>query len=122
MSNGSILLHREHGLNPTITVCWLCGKDKNEIAFLGTKYKDKAPMHMCIDKKPCECCQKELEQFVFMIVCTNEQHPDETRTGELIKIKHEAFSNIFNTELPPQRIAFCGADLKEKLQSMMPKE
>ena len=31
----SIRLSKEHGVNPTIPICFWCEKDKNEIAMLG---------------------------------------------------------------------------------------
>lgn len=33
--NGSIELSPKYGVNPTIPVCFWCGKEKNEIALMG---------------------------------------------------------------------------------------
>ncbi len=52
-----IILHKEHGLNPTMPVCAWCGKEKGEIALLGAAYKGKAPMRMIMDYEPCEECK-----------------------------------------------------------------
>ena len=35
----SLRLHPNHGLNPTIPLCFLCGKEKNEVVLLGSSYK-----------------------------------------------------------------------------------
>ena len=37
----NIRLHKEHGVNPAISQCPLCGGDKNEIILLGSAYKEK---------------------------------------------------------------------------------
>lgn len=52
-----IRLHSKYGVNPTITQCFWCGKDKNEIALLGAAYRGEAPMHMCLDYEPCDECK-----------------------------------------------------------------
>ena len=31
----SILLSPKHGVNPTIPVCFWCGREKNEVALMG---------------------------------------------------------------------------------------
>lgn len=57
----SIPLSPEHGLNPTIPVCFWCGKDKNEIALLGRiggKEDREAPARMVLDYEPCEDCRR----------------------------------------------------------------
>lgn len=82
MSKG-IEVSPKHGLNPTIPVCFWCGKDKNEIALLGRireKTKNRyganvtkrdsdieAPSRMVIDYEPCDECQKMWDSGVAVI-------------------------------------------------------
>lgn len=82
MSKG-IEVSPKHGLNPTIPVCFWCGKDKNEIALLGRireKTKNRyganvtkrdsdieAPSRMVIDYEPCEECMKMWDSGVAVI-------------------------------------------------------
>ena len=82
MSKG-IEISPKHGLNPTIPVCFWCGKDKNEIALLGrirektknryganvTKQDSdiKAPSRMVIDYEPCDECMKMWDSGVAVI-------------------------------------------------------
>lgn len=57
----SITLSPEHGLNPTIPVCFWCGKDKNEVALLGRiggREDRAAPNRMVLDYEPCEDCRR----------------------------------------------------------------
>ena len=82
MGNG-IEVSPKHGLNPTIPVCFWCGKDKNEIALLGRireKTKNRyganvtkrdsdieAPPRMVIDYEPCDECQKMWDSGVAVL-------------------------------------------------------
>jgi len=107
-------LHRKHGLNPTMPVCFVCGEEKGEIALLGAAYNGEAPRRMCIDKEPCDKCKKLAEQGVLMVVCKdNGQRDNPERTGQMIVLKEEAFIRIFGKIT--SRICFIEESLKEKL-------
>lgn len=61
----SIPLSPEHGVNPTIPVCFWCGKDKNEIALLGRiggKEDREALSRMVLDYEPCEECSRGMSR------------------------------------------------------------
>ena len=49
----SITLHPEHGLNPSIEVCMICGEEMG-IALLGNNIKGQAPHHRG-DDAACRC-------------------------------------------------------------------
>lgn len=82
MSRG-IEVSPKHGLNPTIPVCFWCGKEKNEIALLGRireKTKNryganvtvpgsdiKAPMKMVLDYEPCDDCKSLWDSGVAVL-------------------------------------------------------
>lgn len=82
MSKG-IEVSPKHGLNPTIPVCFWCGKDKNEIALLGrirekttnrygseTIVRDsdiEALSRMVLDYEPCDEFQKMWDSGVAVI-------------------------------------------------------
>ena len=111
----SIRLHREHCLNPTILQCFFCGKDKNEIALLGAAYKGKAPMHMCIDKTPCDECKAMMEQGVLLIrVKDGSDRDNPYRTGPMVVVKVEAAQRIFNN-IGTNRVAFIEDSTWEKI-------
>ena len=67
-----IRLHKEYGLNPTMPVCFFCGKEKGEIAFLGDRYDGEAPKHMCIDYEPCESCKAIMAKGITVIETATE--------------------------------------------------
>ncbi|MCX8074162.1 MAG: hypothetical protein N2749_01060 [Clostridia bacterium] len=63
-----IKLSKKHGFNPSIPVCFWCGKEKNEIALFGELPKDKeAPMKAVYDYTPCRECQKKMAQGILVI-------------------------------------------------------
>lgn len=112
----SIRLHSKHGLNPTIPVCFLCGKEKNEIALLGAAYKSEAPMHMCINKEPCDQCKEYMKQGILLIsVRDNTDQENPYRTGHIAVIKEEAAKNIFGTDILKSRAAFIEDSLWNKI-------
>lgn len=123
----SIKLSPKHGVNPTIPVCFWCGKEKNEVALMGyMKGKDgtdiAAPMHMVIDYEPCETCRKNMEQGFTLIEATSK--PNATSnveiqhgvypTGRYAVLKREAAERVFNN-LNGRDKAFATPDIFEKM-------
>jgi hypothetical protein len=106
----SLRLHPEFGVNPTILQCFLCGEDKNELALLGASYKKgKAPMHMCINKEPCDKCKGYMEQGVIFIgVPDGANHDNPDRTGRFCVIKAEAVERMLkdSKDVLKSRVAF----------------
>lgn len=111
----SIHLHKEHGLNPTVTQCFFCGKDKNEIALLGAAYKGEAPRHMCINKEPCDECKSYMAMGVMLISVQDNTDPENPyKTGHIAVIKQEAAQRMF-PNIGENRIAFVEDSVWEKL-------
>ena len=54
-----ITLHPEHGLNPSIEVCMICGEEMG-IALLGNNIKGQAPHHICTGEI-CDNCKKIID-------------------------------------------------------------
>lgn len=110
-----IKLHKEHGLNPTIAVCILCGEDKGDIVLLGSAYKEKAPMRMLVDAIPCEDCRKKyLETGVMLVEATQ----DGAITGKVTVILDEAFKSIFQAEIPSGKIAVISEEAMDDLTKL----
>ena len=124
----SIEVSPKHGLNPTIPVCFWCGKEKNEIALMGrVREKDhngravrdsdvEMPMKAVLDYEPCDCCKNLFSQGVQVIECV--EHIQDGRpaiskdengnevfpTGKHIVLRPEGAQRIFNIDksmLPP---------------------
>lgn len=70
MSKG-IRISEKHGVNPSITICPICGKETG-IALLGKLKGDKeAPMRMLSD--PCDDCVSKLGNDKIYILAINDQ-------------------------------------------------
>lgn len=62
---------KKHGVNPSITICPICGKEIG-IALLGKLKGDKeAPMRMLSD--PCDDCVSKLGNDKIYILAINDQ-------------------------------------------------
>lgn len=51
-------ISEKHGLNPSINVCFFCGKDKEVVLFGKLKNDIKAPKRILADYQPCAECAK----------------------------------------------------------------
>lgn len=121
MSKG-IEVSPKYGVNPTIPVCFWCGKEKNELVLMGrVREKDRngkavrnsdveMPMHVVVDYEPCDECKAQFSQGVQLIECNtravdgrppitcddrgNEVFP----TGRTVVLKEEAAQRMFNMD------------------------
>lgn len=119
MSNG-IKLSPKYGVNPTIPVCFWCGKERGEIALMGhigdgRKHEDfEAPKYMVIDFEPCEECKKNMALGFTVMEATNspnsiskmEMQKGVYPTGRFMVLKTEAAHRIFKGLAPGTSKAF----------------
>ena len=123
MSKG-IEISPKHGLNPTIPVCFWCGKEKNEIALLG-RIREKttnrfganvterdsdieAPRRMVLDYEPCDECQKMWDSGVAVFEAqetpTMPNQPEIQKgiypTGRLVVVTVEGADRVFPQHAP----------------------
>lgn len=108
----------KHGANPTIPICFFCGKEKNEVALLGkiNKEDDEAPRNMVLDYEPCDDCKKNMSLGVTLIGTTanvsdnrrpigkNEDGENVYPTGEWIVITREAAYRYFKEIVTEEEI------------------
>lgn len=66
MAKGDITLSKEHGVNPSVIVCPICGKETG-LAFLG-KLKDDAEAPPCVHGNPCDECQKKFDEGYVAVI------------------------------------------------------
>jgi len=114
----SIRLHKEHGLNPTISQCIICGEDKNEIMLLGAAYKEQAPMHMVMTVEPCDKCrEKYLSVGILLVEAEENDKGDRIPTSRVLVLKEEAFKRVFpEMTVPEKRIAFVEKEVFQFIQ------
>lgn len=88
MSN-QIKLHKQYGVNPTLSVCFYCGEETGEIALLGAAYDGEAPMHLCTSIAPCPKCKEKYKDCVLLIEAVQDCKNNPKPTGRWIAIKKE---------------------------------
>lgn len=108
MSN-QIKLSPKYGLNPTMPVCFWCGKDRGEIALMGhigdgRKHEDfEAPMRAVIDYEPCEECKRNMALGFTVMEATSKPNSVTNveiqkgvyPTGRFVVMKNEAAERVF---------------------------
>jgi hypothetical protein len=93
----SLRLSEKYGLNPSVLVCFICGKDSG-VALLGNNGGREAPRRM-LDQRPCPECAEWMEQGVILISVregSDEKNPH--RTGGWAVVKDEAVARLFDAE------------------------
>ena len=105
----SIKISPKYGLNPTIPVCFWCGKQKNEIALMGRMKDDiEAPKNMVLDYVPCEECQSHMAMGVAVLEASD--HPNTENqppiqegvypTSRFVVVTTECADRVFNAYAP----------------------
>lgn len=108
MSKG-IKISPKYGVNPTIPVCFWCGKQKNEIALMGRMTDDiEAPKNMVLDYVPCEECQSHMAMGVAVLEASD--HPNTEGqppmqkgvypTSRFVVVTTECADRVFNAYAP----------------------
>ena len=104
-----IKISPKYGVNPTIPVCFWCGKQKNEIALMGHMKGDiEAPKNMVLDYVPCEECQNHMAMGVAVLEASD--HPNTEGqppmqkgvypTSRFVVVTTECADRVFNAYAP----------------------
>lgn len=135
--NNSIKISKKHGVNPTIPICFWCGKEKNEIALLGRLPNDvEAPRSTWLlgDYEPCDSCKELRKQGIDLIEASD--HPvihsnqpvyhELYPTGRHIILKENAVRSIFSPKtaetLREVGMGFLDSETFMTLQTLIEKE
>ena len=112
-------LSEKHGVNPSLSVCFWCGGDKNEIILRGAMRGDvEAPRKAVWNYEPCDECKAKFSQGVHIVeVVTYGNAPANSApiqgdpknphgcfypTGRMVVITNEACLRIFDDEMGKQ--------------------
>lgn len=110
----SIRVSPKYGVNPTIPVCFFCGRDKNEIALLGRLPGDAEAPHRCVlDYEPCDECRAAMRQgYALLGVSDQPAQPgmppiDGTHypTGRLVVLTEDGLRKVFVPDVAEDIIA-----------------
>jgi hypothetical protein len=110
-----IYLDEEHGVNPSLDVCFLCGGDKGVVLFgrlrnstrqafaaAGiTNGGSQAPHRVTTDKEPCDKCKGYMELGVILVsidekLTTDRDNP--YKTGGFVVVKDEALERMIHPQ------------------------
>ncbi len=67
-----ITLHKEHGVNPSMTVCFYCHNESG-IALFGANRGKEAPRYCMPSMEPCRDCETKMATHVGLIATTPDQ-------------------------------------------------
>lgn len=123
--NQSIKISPKYGANPTMPICFFCGKPTGEIALLGhiqeKDFKGKAipnsdiqaPREMILNYEPCDTCKNHMEQGITIIEVVETKNAPKNAieicngavpTGTWSVIKPDAFLRLFHDIFPKDMI------------------
>jgi hypothetical protein len=116
----SIRLSPKFGLNPSMSICFFCQKEKNEIIIPGLLSGDaEAPRKAVWNKEPCDECKAHMNQGIILIsVDEKKSFQDKEnpyRTGGWVLIKEDAIKRMIKdkkllSHILEKRVAFVPDD------------
>jgi hypothetical protein len=115
----SIRLSEKHGVNPSLAICFFCGKDTGEIILPGRLPGDaEAPRRAVWGYEPCPQCAQFMGQGVILIsVRAEERNPD--RTGGWVVVTDDFITRALTPEaagsILKARVAFVSDAAWDKL-------
>ena len=112
----NIKLHPKHGLNPTMPLCFYCGKETSEIALLGNAYKDEAPKNIVISIEPCDECKEKYADYTLLVEVSSAKGSPIKPTGRWCAVKKELLN------VPPTPVAYVDPETMDDIISRAPKE
>ena len=96
----SLRLSKEHGLNPSLLVCPICGKDVG-IALLGANGDKKAP-YQITSIELCNDCKQKVKEGNTFILSAKQTSEGIKPTGAYILVPNECL----NVPISPKGIYF----------------
>lgn len=119
-SMSSIRLSEEHGLNPSLIKCFICGENVG-IAMNGRLPKDqKAPMYV-INGEICNKCKSIIDNgYIAIIECSNPvSEPVSLENVELLGRSCFVKKHIINIDPNSEnKFAFCGSEFMDEILQM----
>ena len=106
-----IRVSEKHGVNPSIGVCWFCGKDDGTVVLTGQLRNDaEAPRRAVWSKDPCPECKKMMTEGVMLLEVRDGSDGQPERTGNRWVVIDEAIKRAFTephaSEVLRRRFAF----------------
>lgn len=103
-----ITLSKNHGLNPSMIKCFICGKH-HSIALFGRLKGDAQAPREIVDGSICPDCQKVIDDGNVFIIEVEKREANPYRTGRLIAVNKEVIT------VPNNGIMLCPKDVFEQI-------
>jgi len=119
-----IRLSEKHGVNPSISTCFYCGQDKNELILAGKMKGDvEAPRRAVWSKEPCDQCKGFMKKGIICISVDEEKTTDKEnpyRTGCFAVVKQAVIERAIQPQelvddVLKKRVCFIPDDAWDKL-------
>jgi hypothetical protein len=97
-----MILDNQHGLNPSVECCFLCGKGRGVVLFGARLGGREAPREVVMDMSPCDDCKKLMTLGVILLSVDESRTDDPQnpyRTGGFAIVKD---SYIRSAVVPPE--------------------
>lgn len=121
-----IRVSEKYGLNPTMGICFFCGKETGEIALMGRMTNGKrgrackeieAPKYSVLSYEPCDKCKEIMDKGITLIevqqttmdcrpAITKHNGVDMYPTGKYLTLGRIAAERIFGKEITESNKAF----------------
>ena len=120
---GHIILDPEKGVDPMLSYCFICNKEKNELILAGVKGKrirhsagvSQDARGVCFNKEPCDECKSIMEQgVIFISVKDGESGENPYRTGGWCALTLEAAERM-GIDIEKQRVFFMEDSMYDKI-------
>lgn len=86
-----IRLSPKYGVNPSLSSCYYCGDEKNEVVLPGMlKGDEQAPHRAVWSMEPCDTCRGYMAQGIMLLKVADGSERDPVRLGPLVVITEDA--------------------------------
>jgi hypothetical protein len=129
--SGSIRVSPKHGINPSLGVCFICGKDDGTIVLPGVMHRKddrgvviehdvEAPHRACWSREPCPNCKGLMQEGIILISVDpkrSESEQDPYRSGGWCVVTESYVKRIFTIHdaVLRARMAFIEDEVWDKL-------
>lgn len=80
-----IVLSPQHGVNPSLELCFWCQKERGLVLFGRLKGDVEAPRKVTINKEPCDECKGHMEKGIVLI---STRDPAPSRSHKCLSCQH----------------------------------
>lgn len=112
-----VILDEKYGVNPSVNVCFWCGRDIGVVLFGRMKGGKEAPRKCVIDKEPCDDCRKNMSLGITLMIA-NSDGP----TGQYCVVTEEYIRRVINepmqSEILKKRKAYIDMETAKNLGIM----